>query len=97
MYFFYSKKFKANFGNTIHYKLGQLSINENDDPMIISNWTKKYTAVFEGTIDVYTGRRIFTTSPAVQKIGYLQQPQYDSLRKVVTKQYIYYVTACTYK
>ena len=56
--------YSANFGSTAHYKLGQLSIDENDDPMVISNWTKKPTAVFEGTSDVYgTGRGVFTTSP----------------------------------
>lgn len=45
------------------YKLGQLSIQEGDDPMNPANWTKKSTPVFQGSQTVHgVGHAMFTTS-----------------------------------
>jgi hypothetical protein len=46
------------------YKLAQLSIDENADPMNPKNWTKKDKPVFTGTKTVHgVGHASFTTSP----------------------------------
>ena len=46
------------------YKLAQLSIDENADPMNSKNWIKKDTPVFTGTKTVHSvGHASFTTSP----------------------------------
>lgn len=46
------------------YKLGQLSIDENADPMNPGNWIKKSQPVFTGTPTVHgVGHACFTTSP----------------------------------
>lgn len=46
------------------YKLGQLSIDENADPMDPKNWTKKPNPVITGTQTVHgVGHACFTTSP----------------------------------
>jgi len=49
---------------TIEYKMGQLSIPMNADPMNPNNWTKKSVPVFQGTDQVYSvGHGSMTTSP----------------------------------
>ncbi|MBI9017268.1 MAG: family 43 glycosylhydrolase [Phycisphaerae bacterium] len=46
------------------YKLAQLSIDDNADPMNSKNWVKKATPVFTGTKTVHgVGHASFTTSP----------------------------------
>ena len=48
----------------VTYKLGQLSINEGDDPMKPENWTKRSEPVFKGTDSVYgVGHCSFVKSP----------------------------------
>jgi len=49
---------------TLEYKMGQLSIPKNSDPMNLDNWTKKSTPVFQGTDNVLSvGHGSMTTSP----------------------------------
>lgn len=48
------------------YALGMLTMNEEDDPMLASSWTKSLQPVFRKSIEnnVYaTGHNSFTTSP----------------------------------
>ena len=48
----------------VTYKLGQLSIDDNADPLVPSNWTKKNEPVFTGNSTVHgVGHGSFTKSP----------------------------------